>query len=98
MPLAMANALGVSFVILTSSSSSPVYHICPWCPSSVNLVLHIAYTDVGPGHYDGLVLNESMGKGTNADTTKCGCGVNRKDNKENWHVHTNREDTHHAIV
>lgn len=83
MPLAMANALGVSFVILTSLSSSPVYLICPQCPSSVKLVLHMAYTAVGPGHYDGLVLKESMGKGTNADTAECRCGVNCKDNKEN---------------
>ena len=66
MPLAMANALGVSLVILTSMSSSPVFFVGP--RSHTSDILHLAYTSLGTGHYDGLVLKESNSQSV-ADAT-----------------------------
>ena len=80
MPLAMANALGVSLVILTSIPSSPVFFIGHRSHTS-DILLHLAYTSLGTGHYDGLVLKESNSQSV-ADATICRCGVNSKHNKE----------------
>lgn len=78
MPLAMANALGVSLVILTSIPSSPVFYIGPRS-STTDVVLYLAYTSLGTGHYDVLVLKDSDGQ-LDRDITKCRCGVNSKGN------------------
>ena len=81
MPLAMANTLCVSFVILTSMASSPVYIISPHEQASSNNVLYLEFTSVSHlQHYDELVLIDTSEKPV--DTPKCRCGVNSK-NKEN---------------
>ena len=70
MPLAMANALKVSFVIFTSLSSSPVFIVSPREPADE--ILYLAYTYCGPGHYDGAIFKGE----TRASKIKCRCGVN----------------------
>lgn len=60
MPIVTANALGVSLVILTSIPSSPVFYISPRSPTT-DVVLYLAYTSLGSGHYDVLLLKESDG-------------------------------------
>ena len=81
MPLAVANALGVSLVILTSIPSSPVFFIGPH--SHTSDILHLAYTSFGTGHYDGLVLKENNSQSL-TDATICRCSVNSKHTKENY--------------
>lgn len=78
MPLAMANALKVSFVIFTSLSSSPVFIVSPREPTTE--ILYLAYTYCGPGHYDGAIFKGE----TTPSTVKCRCGVNTtQEDKEN---------------
>ena len=52
MPLAMANALGVCFVVFTSKEPSPVYYVTP--RNNSNTVLYLAYTERVAGHYGSL--------------------------------------------
>ena len=94
MPLAMANALGVSPVILTSIPSSPVFFIGP--RSHTSDVLHLAYTSLGTGHYDGLILKESNSQSV-ADATICRCGDNSK-RKITLHANITVGGTHHVVV
>lgn len=95
MPLAMSNALGVSFVILTSLLTTPVFYISPRNQSSVNLVLHLAYTSTGQGHYDGLVVKDSQcGQLLTSEKIKCRCEVNSKHNKENYMACSHQVDRH----
>ena len=54
MPLAMANALKVTFVVFTSLSSSPIFFVTPREHSTG--VLYLAFTYCGPGHYDGAIF------------------------------------------
>ena len=78
MPLAMATALNVSIVILTSIPSSPVYFVSP--PTTSELVLYLAYTSLGSGHYDALVLKG--GVQPTSHVIKCRCGLTS--NKVNY--------------
>lgn len=90
MPLAMASALNVSIVLLTSIPSSPVFFVSP--PTNSNLVLHLAFTSLGPGHYDALVLKATAAQST--DVTKCRCGINS--NKENYIACAHQNGRHSA--
>ncbi len=74
MPLAMANALSVSFVVFTSHECSSPYYVIPIILSST--VLYLAYNLHGSGHYDACVPHEDHH--TAARIVKCRCGVNRK--------------------
>ena len=79
MPLGMANALKVSFVVFTSLSSSPVFFVAPREPSTE--VLYLAFTYCGAGHYDGAIFK---GENVTKMKVKCRCGVNTNPNdKEN---------------
>ena len=82
MPLAMSNALGVSLVILTSLPSTPCFYITPRSEPSTQLVLYLAYTSIGPGHYDGLVVKEKIGNKVPSNKIKCRCGVNSHDKEK----------------
>ena len=75
MPLAMARALGVPLVILTSIVGCPLIHVTPpHCESSAPLFL--AYIQCGGGHYD---MAEFIGDGkAHLDSISCRCRVNRK--------------------
>lgn len=82
MPLAMANALGVSFVIFTSHKRSSLYYVTPTSLSSN--VLYLAYNLHDSGHYNACVP-------TSDDTcmpetvVKCRCGVNKRESdKKNY--------------
>ena len=85
MPLAMANALGVSFVIFTSLERSPVYYVTPSSSSTTSSenVLYLAYNVNGSGHYDACIpLTDAC---TPEKIIKCRCGVNRRErDKENY--------------
>jgi hypothetical protein len=95
MPLAMANAIGVSFIILTSMASSPVFIVSPRAGTSADHVLYLAFTSVGSlQHYDGLVLKSTpQESAVPVDMTKCRCGVNSK-NKENQVACTHSNGRH----
>ena len=79
MPLAMSNALGVSLVILTSLPSTPCFYITPCSESSTQCCTLHAYTSIGPGHYDGLVVKEKIGNKVPSNKINCRCGVNSHD-------------------
>ena len=65
MPLAMANALKVTFVF-TSLSSLPIFFVTPREHSTG--VLYLAFTYCGPGHYVVQFLQGKMQQlGSNAD-------------------------------
>ena len=70
MPLAMANALKISFVIFTSLSTSPVFFVTPREPSTE--VLYLAFAYCGPGHYDSAIFTGEIV----TVKVKCRCGVN----------------------
>jgi len=50
MPLAMANALGVSFVIFNSHTRSSLYYVTPSAVEASNVV-YLAYNVHESGHY-----------------------------------------------
>ncbi len=58
MPLAMANALGVSFVVFTSQERSSPYYVASTISSTK--VLYLAYNLHGCGHYDACVPSETL--------------------------------------
>ena len=61
-----------------------MYYITPRSKPSENFVVHLAYTSVGPGHYDGLVIKHPPRGTVTSEKIKCRCGVNSKHNKENF--------------
>ena len=87
MPLAMANALSMSFVIFTSHERSPVYYVTPSCCTPTN-ILYVAYTTCGSGHYEACipVSNDTC---TPTKVVSCRCGINRRESDKENHVACN---------
>lgn len=88
MPLAMATALNISIVILTSIPSSPVFFVSP--PTTSELVLYLAFTSFGSGHYDALVLKSDVQP--TRRVTKCRCGLTS--NKVDYIACAHRDGRH----
>ena len=73
-----------------------MYYITPRDQTSDSeiVVLHLAYTSVGPGHYDSLVFKDTSHRPAVSDKIKCRCGVNSKHNKENFIACTHQVGKH----
>lgn len=71
----LSNSLRVSIIVFTSTAYHPFLCISPQCQEEkVKVPLMVAFSQYGPGHYDGVVpkptIPESVGN------IKCSCGKN----------------------
>lgn len=96
MVLALANALQVSIIVLSSIQYHPIINILPR-QSIAPVSLFLAYNQYGPGHYDGLIEEDAtltQHGGTqplqNAIASHCSCGKNDKNSKTHCHPKTHK--------
>lgn len=91
MVLALSNALQLVTIVLTSINYHPIIHILPR-QVSVPISLFLAYTQYGPGHYDGLTEDAKDSPSTDSASqplanvvSHCSCGKNDKKNSTHCH-------------
>jgi len=80
MVLALANVLQCSIIVFSSIECHPVFCISPRV-QTVSIPLMIAFTQYGPGHYDGVSMSADTGDASK-DFCKCSCGKNSKTDKQ----------------
>ena len=94
MPLAIANALRVSFVVFTSHERSPVYYICH--PSSFSNQCFIPCTH-GVWRWTLRIPSQTCSTPTKSDV-KCRCGINKRESKkENYTACNNHPNGRHSL-
>ncbi|SMN12541.1 hypothetical protein SPBRAN_1617 [uncultured Candidatus Thioglobus sp.] len=94
MVLALSNALKLPIIVFTSIQHHPVINILPREVANP-VTLCIAYNQYGPGHYDGLTVNEKESDAVSQDApaSRCTCGKNDKSNNTHCHPKTHKYST-----
>ena len=75
MILAMSNVLGLPIIVFSTIPEQPLIPVLPKKAKFDSLLLFVAYHHLGPGHYDGVIMDSQMKLNMKTDIS-CRCGVN----------------------
>lgn len=85
MVTALSNVLQISIIVFSSVSYHPFLCVSP-VEQKISIPVMVAFTQFGPGHYDGVIPNTTQDNSSIQRTSiKCSCGKNDQDGGKHCH-------------